>query len=408
LDVDYHVSPAAMRKIVRAGTKQASFAAASEELSETGEIPISDDRVRRLTERIGEERVAERAAQAETFQALPLPEQRQPLPGLKIPEVVCVQMDGGRLQVRDRKCPERNEQQTFWREYKAGCLWTMQSQVSAEDPCPVLPRHFLDRQRMQRLVREIKGFSGPDVRSQATADEAEEAPLDERPQRPELIARSVVATCSSIDIFGPLLAVEAHQRNFFAAPRKAFVCDGSATNWGVWRQWFSDFVPILDFIHGLTYAYAAAFAGNSAEQGWQTYADWAQWLWSGEVDRVIAALEQRLQDLGGLPEDVPDTAPAAVVAKSLGYYRNQRTRMNYPAYRQQGLPITSSHIESTIKQLNRRIKGTEKFWSDGAEAITTLTGDYLSDTPTLAHFWHQRPLHLTGTRTRATSPQTAA
>jgi hypothetical protein len=384
---------------VRAGTKLKSFAAASEELRETGEILIASERVRRLTERIGAERVAERAGRAAAFEALPLPQQREPLPGLKIPDIVCVQMDGGRLQVRDRACPERNDQHTFWREFKAGCLWTMQSQVSAEDPCPVLPRHFLDRQRMQRLVREIKGFSGPEVRPPATAENAEEPAIDERPQRPELLARSVVATCSSVDLFGPLLAAEAHHRNFFAAPRKAFVCDGSATNWGLHARWFADFVPILDFIHGLTYAYAAAFAGASAEHGWQTYASWAQWLWSGEVGHVIAALEQRLQDLGGLPEDAPDTTPAAIVAKSLGYYRNQRTRMNYPAYRQQGLPITSAHIESTVKQLNRRLKGSEKFWSEGAEALTTLAGDYLSDTPTLAHFWQARPLRLTGTRT---------
>lgn len=395
-----------MRKIVRAGTKQASFEAASEELRETGEIEISSERVRRLTERIGEERVAERAAAAEAFAALPLPEQRKPLPSHTVPPVVCVQMDGGRLQIRDRQSPQRNDHHTFWREFKAGCLWTMQSKVSAEDPCPVLPRHFVDPQRMQRLVREIKGFSGPEVRKQPES-EVDEPPVDERPQRPELLARSVVATCSPAETFGSLLAAEAYYRNFQAAHHKAFVCDGAETNWSIWRQWFSDFVPILDFIHGITYAYAAAFAGVSAEQGWRAYVEWAQWLWSGGVDRVIAALEQRLQDLGGMSEDAPDTAPAALVAKSLGYYRNQRTRMNYPAYRQQGLPITSSHIESTVKQLNRRIKGTDKFWSEGAEALTTLAGDYLSDTPTLATFWQHRPHRLSGTRVQ-TEPQTAA
>ena len=30
-------------------------------------------------------------------------------------------------------------------------------------------------------------------------------------------------------------------------------------------------------------------------------------------------------------------------------------------YRRQGLPLTSSHIESAIKQINARMKGTEKF-----------------------------------------------
>ena len=397
LEVDYDCSPSVCRKIVRAGTKQASFEAASEDLLETGEIRISAERVRRLTERVGAERVAERASQAAAFAALPLPERGKALLGQTIPDVACVQMDGGRLQIRDRQQPQRNDKHTFWREFKAGCLWSMRSEPGTSDPCPQLPSHFVNAQRMQRLVREIKGFSGPEVRKPAD-EELDEPPIDERPKRPEPVARSVVATCSAADNFGPLLAAEAHARNFFAAPRKAYVADGSETNWSIWRQWFADFVPILDFIHAVTYVYAAAMAGASAEQGWRAYAEWAHWLWSGDVDRVIAALELRLAELGGAAEGIPETSPAAIVAKSRTYFRNQRTRMNYPAYRQQGLPITSSYVESTVKQLNRRIKGTEKFWSLGAEALTTLTGDHLSDTPTLARFWRNRPLRLTGTR----------
>jgi len=43
--------------------------------------------------------------------------------------------------------------------------------------------------------------------------------------------------------------------------------------------------------------------------------------------------------------------------------------MNDPKYRQQGLPITSSRIESTEKLLKHHGKGTEKFCSkSGSEA----------------------------------------
>ena len=45
-----------------------------------------------------------------------------------------------------------------------------------------------------------------------------------------------------------------------------------------------------------------------------------------------------------------------------------------------GLPITSSLMESTVKQLNRRIKGTEKFWTEaGGEAVLQLKADNLCD-----------------------------
>jgi len=310
------------------------------------------------------------------------------------PAVACVQMDGGRLQFFDRAEPQRNEDDTFWREMKVGCLWSMTSEISAEDPCPQLPASFVDPERMRRMVLEIKGFSGPD----AFADDAEEERVDERAGRPQPLARSVVASRYSVETFGKLLASEAHQRRFAGAPRKAFVADGSDANWGVWRRHFSDYVPILDFIHALTYVYAAAMAGRASKEGWQAYRAWAQWIWSGQVDRVIAALELRQQELGVPAKETPKTAPSAIVATSLVYLRNQQSRMDYPEYRKQGLPMTSTYVESTVKQINRRMKGTEKFWSHGVEPMLTLVADHLSDTPTLARYWRNRPQHLIGCR----------
>ena len=68
--------------------------------------------------------------------------------------------------------------------------------------------------------------------------------------------------------------------------------------------------------------------------------------------------------------------------------------MNYAEYRRQGLPITSSYVESTIKQVNRRMKGTEKFWSVGVNAMLTLVADQLSETNVIPRFWHRRTTQL--------------
>jgi hypothetical protein len=384
-----------MKKVVYAGTQAASFLQGSRDLKELAELDVSPERVRRAAERIGDERVAERDAQAAAYEAMPIPARRIVPADQPTPAVACVQMDGGRLQFFDRAEPQRNEDDTFWREMKVGCLWSMTSNVSAEDPCPRLPASFVDPERMQRMVREIKGFSGPDA---STEDEAEEKRIDERPGRPEPLARSVVATRREVEAFGTLLVSEAHQRRFPGAARKAFVADGSDANWGVWRRHFSDYAPILDFIHALTYVYAAAMAGRTSKEGWQAYRAWAQWVWSGQVDRVIAAIELRQQELGDPAPETPKTAPSAIVATSLGYLRNQRSRMDYPEYRKQGLPMTSTYVESTVKQINRRMKGTEKFWSRGVESMLTLVADHLGDTPTLARFWRNRPHRLTGSR----------
>ncbi len=73
--------------------------------------------------------------------------------------------------------------------------------------------------------------------------------------------------------------------------------------------------------------------------------------------------------------------------KTLTYLQNQKDRMRYDEYRREGLPITSCYIESTIKQVNHRVKGTEKVWSPaGGEAVLQLRADYLSDIKPMSTF----------------------
>ena len=85
--------------------------------------------------------------------------------------------------------------------------------------------------------------------------------------------------------------------------------------------------------------------------------------------------------------------------RNRNYLTNQQSRMRYDQYRCEGLPMTSSHIESTIKQINRRVKGSEKFWNtSGAEALLQLSADYLSETDPLTPFWRNRQSNATGHR----------
>jgi hypothetical protein len=275
-----------------------------------------------------------------------------------------------------------------WCEYKAGVLLSMTSQVHAADPCPELPASFADPANMRKIAREIKGFTHESAVSTAVEEEAG-TDSKECVGRPETLVKSVVATSGDVEAFGPLLTNAAYERGFHAAARKAFVADGSSTNWGVWRRYFSHYTPILDFVHALMYVYAAAMAGRAANEGWSVYRDWSQWLWQGKIDRLLAALEQRQQELG-LPAKKETGTPRAQLASSLGYLTNQRERVNYPEYRKQGLPITSSPIESTVKQINRRIKGTEKFWSDGADPLLHLMADRLSQIDATDKFWARR------------------
>ena len=148
----------------------------------------------------------------------------------------------------------------------------MTSEEQSADPCPTIPKTFVDPARISDLSRGIKGFSG-DV--EAAEDPPSNSP-DDRVGRPEVLVRSVVATREGIDAFGKRLIAAAHARGFNAAKRKAFVADGLATNWSVHRQHFSHYTPILDFTHAVCYVYAAALAGRSLATGWLKYCQWAQ------------------------------------------------------------------------------------------------------------------------------------
>lgn len=395
-------SPRVLEKMVYAGSQSRSFRQAESDLKHLAELEISEQRITRATKRIGQERMAERDAEVAAWEKLPLPKQ-QGSPRDQVPQVACVEMDGGRIQIRDRNAAEATTAKTvrkgrFWRESKVGCLLSMTSTASLKDPCPTIPAIFVDPRRMGQISGEIKGYSAIDEAA-ASVEKTAESTTRKRPGQPEILVRSVIATRQNVDAFGKQLATAAWQRGFMAAERKAFVGDGSETNWSVWRRHFSHFTPIVDYIHALCYVYAGAMTGRASSEAWPVYCQWAQWLWSGQVESVIAALRER-QRIIGLPEtNDPDESPRRKVAETLCYLENQQSRMRYDEYRRDGLPITSSHIESTIKQINRRVKGSEKFWSEGgAEALLQLVADHLSETQPLTTFWRDRMKHATGQR----------
>ena len=176
-------------------------------------------------------------------------------------------------------------------------------------------------------------------------------------------------------MFGWQVAAEVHRRGLDRAKRKACVCDGQAYNWSIYEMHLlpAGFIAILDFLHLLAYLYDAAHAyrGSEAAKGWKTYAQWLRLAWSGKVGRLLSSLRAAAAELA--TKGSAAAARKETVDETLTYVRNNRQRMDYPEYRRLGLPISSAPVESTIKQINRRVKGSEKFWLEGgAEAILQL------------------------------------
>jgi hypothetical protein len=292
----------------------------------------------------------------------------------------------------------------FWREDKIGLLMAMTSAPTEADPCPEIPETFVDPLRMRQLVRELgKGVPLTEEAAGPAPDPAAAAAVQQSPagvwQPPQVQAKRLLATRQSWEAFGPMMAAAAWAMGLFGATRRAFLGDGAEVNWTVWRCFFGSFEPILDFIHALSYVYAAAHAGRGKTEGWKCYVTWIRWVWQGQVGKVLAALEERQAELGR-PEDTDgDSHPRNVVEQARTYLSHNQERMHYDRYRRLGLPITSSYVESAVKQFNQRAKGTEKFWGEaGAEGILQLRGDHLSDDQPLEAFWKRRQAQATGQR----------
>ena len=166
MEPDSQLSPALAVKVIHAASAStASFEEASANLSVLAEADVSPKRISRLVTRVGKERIAQVEQQAREFETLSLPDQQQS-PVDVTPDLVCIQCDGGRLQIRDRTAPVDDSvdaASTYWRESKVGALIKMSGEVYDQDPCPDIPRIFVDPQRISLLSREINGFYGDSV-----------------------------------------------------------------------------------------------------------------------------------------------------------------------------------------------------------------------------------------------------
>jgi len=416
-------SPGVLRKAIYAATNGYSFAQASLHLAHLAELNVSVKQVERLAQRIGQERIDERDAEVAAWKDLPLAKQFEAPPAVVSPDLAVIMVDGGRMQFRDgfahaTPAPDSPSQATnadadwveeppskssHWREDKVGLVMTMESEVSAVDPCPAIPPGFIDVLRIPKLVRELgKSVSpGVDAAGEPADPEAEAEALREETEYepPEVLERQVVATSEPWQVFATIVANRAYREGAQGAKRKAFVGDGSANNWKLRRRFFGSFEAILDFIHALSYVFAAALAGKPFAEGWKSYQEWIGWVWEGRVGKVIEELQRRQEELGKPEKGESETSPRSVVASSLGYLRNQQGKMKYHEYRKQGLPITSSLMESGVKQMNQRVKGTEKFWSQGGgEAMLQLRADTLCDGEVMEGFWERRQAAATGQR----------
>jgi hypothetical protein len=376
-------SPAALRKAIRQAGQAPSFKDASADLRELAGLTISPAHLQRLAHRVGGEWAALRDADVAAFR-----QKRLRVAYRARPQAAAVMLDGGRVQTRAAGAgPGVTGPQ--WRESKVACLESLRSEAHTEDPQPQPPRRFADRQQVARLAAELKAG-----RAAAAGDRGPRRPPRRRraaAARPRKVVRTVLASLADSDTFGWQVAAEVHRRGLHTAARKAYVCDGQKYNWSIYQMHLVmlGFLAVLDVVHLVGYLYAAAQAAAGKGTGaWALYERWLRWAWGGRVKELLRGLRAAGERLGRPPERPNEDDPRKVVWDAVGYVENNRDKMDYPRYRKLGLPVSSAPVASTIKRVNRRLKGTEKFWLEGGgEALAQIRAAYLSEDGRAERYW---------------------
>ena len=422
-----------MDKIVTANAEEKSAGKAQKILRKLAGVSMSIPEIMNLSGMIGRELQEDLRQQAEAHAQGALAPQHPELPRLGV-----VAVDGGRIMTRADA--GRGVHDQAWKETKNACLMTMSSSPSAEDPHPELPACFADRRSVEELVQAIHsspagprpdGGGNAEIRGEPAVAAAKPAvsagksrdvpadgevadlPVAQRSKakrwQPQRMVRTCLASMVCSDEFGPLVAGEAQRRGFYQAGRRAWLGDGQAWNWTLHAEYFPDFVPITDFVHPLGYLYDAARILSPADP-WPAYLRAATACWQGRVAEVIDELRRWQAARPAVAgEKLPEEDPRSVLAAVVTYLQNNRKRMDYPRYRREGLPISTSMIESMIKEMNFRVKGTEKFWNrpEGAESMLQIRAAALCDDDRLSDWILNRPGSLFYRRSTSAGPTLA-
>lgn len=398
------LTPTVVLRIAVLAAETRSFERAEKSASEGAGLEVSAKTIERVVHEVGRELQQRRDAHANSGDALA----RRPE---EPPDLAVVECDGGRIRTRESgHGPGVHRSGEGWREDKNACLIRAKRRVFPEDPQPEPPACFRDPKHVAKIAEtEALSVAAALPSTLKPVAEDEQADVHAEDWRPKRLVRTVLSSVAHSQEFGRQMAREAKQRRFYEAIARAFLGDGLPWNWSIWKAFFSDFTPILDFTHVLSYLFVVAKAIHPRpEDAWGQYLAWMRGCWQGEVAQVLEELRVWQGRLGTAPPETPEHDPRRLVAKTITYLEHNEPRMDYPAYRRQGMPVTTAWMESLVKEINYRAKGTEMFWNDpeGAEAILQVRAAALCDDNRLVQHLKTRPGYPFTRRPKPASPPT--
>jgi len=191
----------------------------------------------------------------------------------------------------------------------------------------------------------------------------------------DLQAQEITYHCDiqSPEQFSALFWATACQRKADLHQELVFVCDGAIWIWKLIERHFPHAVQIVDWYHASEYlppiAEAALGKGTPEYFAWLEQA--RSLLWQGQIDDLIHDCQ--------IFSSIPSAEKA--VYDAVSYFTNNHKRMDYARFRQQGYFIGSGTVESAGKQIaGLRLKRAGARWTEtGAVATAKARAAWLSD-----------------------------
>ena len=238
--------------------------------------------------------------------------------------------------------------------------------------------------------RELNGETGTRWREEKVLTISSYLRGDGQDTPPQKLVNTYLATMDDSAAFGKLAVVEAERRGLRSAEQVIVMGDGGAWIDTQWEEHFALNPRIVDYYHAVEHLHDAAAARHPDDD--DARRAWAEQLkgllWNGQVQQLLEQLRQASEQLGPPREGDGPQHPRRILAQNIGYFQNHARHMNYPEYRRRGWPIASGVTESGVKLFNKRVKGTEQFWSTpGAESILALRALWLSEDQRWDHYW---------------------
>ena len=266
------------------------------------------------------------------------------------------------------------------------------------EPCPNVPQLLvigLDGGRYQH--KDKTADTNSRWREDKVLTVSSYVPGDGQERKPELLVTTHVATSRDAAVIGKMAIVEAERRGYRQA--QVVIGMGDGGNWidPLFEREFQLDARIIDWCHANEHLWNCAKAVHGADtpEAAMMGERMEALLWDGRIDEVIGMLQVESNRLGPPQEADPPQHARRVLHQNVGYFTQHKPHMDYPAFRAKGWPIGSGVTEAGVKQFNKRVKGTERFWRDaGIEAVLSLRGNWVSQDQRWERYWANRPAYV--------------